>query len=550
MVACRVSPIVTPRIQTATRDGLAVFRWIASNLTRRTHARVLVISVLALIGRLGGLAAAWLLAEGRTRVAIGVGVATAAVFIVKRVIATSARVDAACDLHLAVSGSLLACDVLEEPDVEPHRALADGIHEAGDFAAHRAPALGAEIVASAVAMAALTTVMTARLLVLVSLGVAVTTALTIALRRRIARLHERAVLAQQVLADAFTTTLHGRLELVASGEEGTALRRVAAAARNYSAEAKRTAVGVALLGRTPLGAAVVVAGLLVMFDAEPMADTWNANEKPLFVLAAALPILLGTFFGLHEMVRIAERLRPFARLVLRPRRPELARRPTASEVETPAPIRAEEVTFEYRPGAPSVLEGLDAEWNAGVLVLRGPNGSGKSTALRLMLGLRDPGRGYVRVSGIDLRALDLRKLRARAAFLPQRPYLGEPYTTTAEALAMLAPNASPDDMLDALDQVGLKRLLSRNGADPLVRSVGELSVGQRQRLALARVLLRNASIVLLDEPDANLDTDGIARLVSIIETLGQSRMVGVAAHGPIADALRGTVWEMESTERP
>ncbi|MBX3252475.1 MAG: ABC transporter ATP-binding protein, partial [Myxococcales bacterium] len=458
----------------------------------------------------------------------------------------SAHVHAACDLHVAVSRSLLAADVLEEPGVEPHQALGDGIHEASDLAAHRAPALGAEIVASVVALAALATVMTARIFVLVSLGAAVTAALTIALRRRIARLHERAVLAQQGLADAFTTTLHGRLELVAAGAEGPALARVGAAARNYSAEAKRTAWGVAVLGRTPLGAAVAVAGLVVMLDAGPMIDAWRTNGRPLLVLAAALPILLGVLFGLHEMIRVAERLRPFARLVLRSRRPELARRPTESQPEAVRSIRLEDVGFEYRPGTPSVLDGLDAEWNDGILVLRGPNGSGKSTALRLMLGLRDPGRGRVRFGGVDLRALDLRRLRASMSFLPQRPYLGEPYTTTADALAMLAPQASPDDMLDALDQVGLTGMLSRDGADPLVRTVGELSVGQRQRLALARVLLRNASVVLLDEPDANLDADGIARLVSIVEALGRSRMVGIAAHGPIADVLRGTVWDVSA----
>jgi ABC-type multidrug transport system fused ATPase/permease subunit len=550
------------------RDELAVLRWIAVHLAPRTRAWAIAGGVLALAGRLGGLGAAWLWADGKNQVAVAVAIGSAAVFLVKRTIATSARVDAECDLHLAVSRSLLACDVIEEPEVEPHLALSDGIHAATDVAAHSAPTLGAELIASVVAAAALAAVMTPRLLLVAGVAAAVVAVLTVALRARVARLHARAVQAQEILGTVFTTTLHGRLELVASRAEDPALARVADAARSYGHEAKRSAIGVALLGRAPLAAAVVVSGVLVAWSADPAVNLWDAHAKPLIVLAAALPILLNLVFGLQEMLRYVERLRPFAQLVLRPERPDVARRreraTTARPPTRPSAIELDDVSFTYRSGGPKILDRLSLSWRRGdhapreatrairrpegssVLVLRGPNGSGKSTALRLMLGLRDPDGGRVRVGGVDLKELDLPALRATMAYLPQRPYLGEPHSTILDSFRLLAPDASESAMSHALARVGLLDALTRGAMGPLARTVGELSVGQRQRVALARVLLRGAEVVLLDEPDANLDADGIARLVAIVEELGEDHMVAVAAHGPVATSLGGSVWELET----
>src|SRR6185312_16143225 len=98
----------------------------------------------------------------------------------------------------------------------------------------------------------------------------------------------------------------------------------------------------------------------------------------------------------------------------------------------------------------------------------------------------------VLVDGRPLEELDLEQLRRSASYLPQRPYLGEGYNTVRSAIA-LAVDASDDAMLTALERVGL--------ALPLATRLGELSAGQRQRLALARVLLQDTPIVLVDEPD-------------------------------------------------
>jgi ABC-type transport system involved in cytochrome bd biosynthesis fused ATPase/permease subunit len=84
----------------------------------------------------------------------------------------------------------------------------------------------------------------------------------------------------------------------------------------------------------------------------------------------------------------------------------------------------------------------------------------------------------------------------------------------------------------AIDRVGLTEALSRGGARPLEVKIDSLSVGQRQRVALARMLCRDASLFLLDEPEANLDRTGIELVAKIVRDLAKDHMVMVAVHTP------------------
>jgi ABC-type transport system involved in cytochrome bd biosynthesis fused ATPase/permease subunit len=166
-----------------------------------------------------------------------------------------------------------------------------------------------------------------------------------------------------------------------------------------------------------------------------------------------------------------------------------------------------------------------------VLVLQGRNGSGKSTLLRLLLGLARPLSGAITVGGADLFDLDLDAWRRSVAFLPQRPYVPE-RATVREAIGLLVRDASDDEMRASLTRVGLWAALAAHAPDPLETRVGTLSVGERQRLALARMLCQPSAVVLLDEPDANLDAEGIALVARLVRELSQDRMVAVAAHTP------------------
>jgi ABC-type transport system involved in cytochrome bd biosynthesis fused ATPase/permease subunit len=166
------------------------------------------------------------------------------------------------------------------------------------------------------------------------------------------------------------------------------------------------------------------------------------------------------------------------------------------------------------------------------LLVVGPNGSGKSTLLRLLLALHAPSSGGVLVAGLDVFSLDLCAWRGRAAYLGQRPYLVD-RASVRETIATLAPSASDDDMRRALERFELWSELEKKApSDPLSVTIGALSVGQRQRVALARVLAQDAQIIVLDEPDANLDAAGVAIMADVVRDLARSRMVAVAAHTP------------------
>jgi len=252
-----------------------------------------------------------------------------------------------------------------------------------------------------------------------------------------------------------------------------------------------------------------------------------------------LPPLLNVVFGAHELVRLKARLVPFGRIVLRPSRTDAGPAPAP---RVPGAIAFEAVTFGYREGE-AVLDRRSFTWPEGILLLQGANGSGKTTLFRLLLGLREPQGGRILLAGEPLSG---RGLRARAGYLTQRPFLGEPHTTVEEAIRWIAPDASRAQMESALAMTGLLALLEKREGDVLRRPIGELSGGQRQRLALARILCREAAVVVLDEPDANLDQEGLRALVGVIERLrAEGRMVAVAAHGPLGRTLEGLAWDLD-----
>ena len=227
-----------------------------------------------------------------------------------------------------------------------------------------------------------------------------------------------------------------------------------------------------------------------------------------------------------------------------PRRSGMVAPPSPADV----PVRLEAVSFSYpmRPGA--ALEVVSLEFLPGETVaLVGPSGAGKSTIAALLLRLVEPTRGRVTVGSVDLAACDERAWRAQLAWVPQRPTLFR--GTVADTVRLGDPSA---------DEVRVREAALLAGADPFIGElplgydtvVGDggrsLSAGELQRLALARAFLRDAPLVILDEPTANLDPESAAVIGRAIERLRAGRTILLAVHRPALAGRADRVVRLEA----
>ena len=209
---------------------------------------------------------------------------------------------------------------------------------------------------------------------------------------------------------------------------------------------------------------------------------------------------------------------------------------TANPRDLPDPavasIRLEGVSFAYPARDVPVLRDVDLELVPGErIVLVGASGAGKSTLLALLMRLADPTEGRLVVGGVDLRDGDPAAWRRRVAWVSQRPRLIA--GTIADNVRMGDPHASPERVRDALRSANADAFVSTlpGGVETRIGEGGvRLSAGEGQRIALARAFLRDAPLVLLDEPTANLDPEGAALVAEAIERLSRGRTVVLAAH--------------------
>ncbi|WP_378736809.1 ABC transporter ATP-binding protein/permease [Nocardia brasiliensis] len=194
-----------------------------------------------------------------------------------------------------------------------------------------------------------------------------------------------------------------------------------------------------------------------------------------------------------------------------------------------------------------------------VTVLSGPNGSGKSTAVQAILGLLEPDRGSVTVDGIDVRELDQDEWWGRVAWLPQRPVLVpgtlrenlELFGAKAEYPAAHGPARVVDDLEAACVATGFDTVLAElpDGWDTVVGPGGVgLSLGQRQRLALTRVLAADRPVLLLDEPTAHLDPESEAAVLTALKQRARDgATVIVIGHRPTVLAAADHIVPVHAT---
>lgn len=201
-----------------------------------------------------------------------------------------------------------------------------------------------------------------------------------------------------------------------------------------------------------------------------------------------------------------------------------------------APSRVESLEFEgiaheYTAGV-SALEDVHARFVPGeVCGLFGPSGAGKSTLAALAVRLFDPSRGRVLLNGIDVRTLKVQSLRDRVGFCMQESVLfGE---TVRQNLELGKPEASEDEMWSALEGAGAAGVVRAqpDGLDTVLGARGSgLSGGERRRLVLARTILRDAPVVIVDEPFTGLDMETADHVRRTLTELARERIVIVISH--------------------
>ncbi|MBA9086631.1 ATP-binding cassette subfamily B protein [Fontibacillus solani] len=194
-------------------------------------------------------------------------------------------------------------------------------------------------------------------------------------------------------------------------------------------------------------------------------------------------------------------------------------------------IAADKLIFGY-PGQEPLLQGVSFTIEAGSSVaFVGPSGSGKSTLLHLIMGLRQPNGGRITIDGEDLSSLNAEAYRKCIGAVFQDSFLFR--ASVLDNIRIAKPEATLQDVMEAAEQADIHEFIASlpNGYDTLVsEDGGNLSGGQKQRIAIARALVRQPSLLLLDEVTSALDPISEAAVNATIQKLSGSRTVVIVTH--------------------
>jgi ABC-type multidrug transport system fused ATPase/permease subunit len=214
------------------------------------------------------------------------------------------------------------------------------------------------------------------------------------------------------------------------------------------------------------------------------------------------------------------------------REPEIVDKPCAEALpRVEGDVSFDDVRFGYGDG-PEVLHGLDLDVSAGTTVaLVGHTGAGKSTIAKLLARFYDPREGRITIDGHDLRDVTQASLRSQLGIVPQEGFLFA--GTVSENIAFGRPNARPEEIVRAAETIGAHDFILRleDGYDTQLQERGSrLSLGQRQLVALARALVADPRILILDEATSSVDIGTERKIERALRTLLAGRTAFVIAH--------------------
>ena len=341
----------------------------------------------------------------------------------------------------------------------------------------------------------------------------------------------------------FLDRVRGIATIVLYGQADAEARSLTAAADELRRRTMRV-LRVAFLSAATLDLAMAAAFvvLTVRFATEEVAGTLTHPAASVFAL-----LLVAEFFAPLRAFAAAyqDRLHAIgaaeALTELPPAPPTAPPRSVRTVAARGIAVAFEDVSFTWDPARGPALDGLSFRVPAGeTLVLAGPSGAGKSTVIEILLGFVHPDRGQVTFNGADISDLVPQALARLTAWIGQRPLLFS--GTIRDNIRFARPEATDAEVEEAARNAGVIEF-SAALADGLDAVVGEggygLSGGQAQRVAIARAFLKNAPLLLLDEPTAHLDPATEQHVLDSLRRLALGRTVILASHSSAAYGFAG-----------
>ena len=328
--------------------------------------------------------------------------------------------------------------------------------------------------------------------------------------------------------------LRGAPELVLYGREDERLEAIGVADRELARHARRDALATGL----GTGLLVLIAGLTTVGVLAAAVAAHSAGSLDRVLVATVTLLALASFEAVAPLPGAAQELT--ATLTAGRRVLELIDRRAAvtdpaSPVRPPAApvaVALESVTARYAPDGPTVLDRLDLQIEPGSRVaLVGENGAGKTTVTNLLFRFLDPESGQVTIDGQDVKTMRQEDVRRTFALAGQEAHVFN--STIRENLLLARPDAQEAELTQALERARLADWVATLplGLDTLVGEEGSrLSGGQRQRLVLARALLADAPVLVLDEPTANLDPETATELIRDVFSTASGQSILLITH--------------------
>ena len=280
---------------------------------------------------------------------------------------------------------------------------------------------------------------------------------------------------------------------------------------------------------------LLIGGIAVIAMLWMASEDVGGNSQPgaliaLFVFCAlaafeALAPVTGAFQHLGQVIASARRITQITE-----QQPEVTFSQQAPQSFSQVALTLNEVTFSYPQQSAPALKDISLQVAAGEhIAILGRTGCGKSTLLQLLTRAWDPANGQIQLNGQPLSELSETTLRQAMSVVPQRVHLFS--ATLRDNLLLAAPQASDARLADILERVGLEKLLEDSGLDSWLGEGGrQLSGGELRRLAIARALLHDAPLMLLDEPTEGLDATTESQILDLLSEVMRDKTVLMVTH--------------------